>query len=62
MEEEVGQYYINGDEAGGEKAAQKYGEELDRLENNIDGIRERIKKAEAKIEALHRKYDKIWDF
>ena len=61
QEEEVGALYVKGDEATAEELAQEYGEKYNKLTNEIDAIKKKIRELNPKVENLQRELLKIWD-
>lgn len=61
QEEEVGALYVKGDEAKAEELAQEYGEKFNKLADEIDAIKKKIKDLNPKVEKLQRELLKIWD-
>lgn len=61
QEEEVGALYVKGDEAKAEELAQTYGEKFNKLADEIDAIKKKIKQLNPKVEKLQRELLKIWD-
>ena len=61
QEEEVGALYVKGDEAKAEELAQEYGEKFNRLANEIDDIKKKIRKLNPKVEKLQLRLKKIWN-
>jgi len=61
QEEEVGALYVKGDEAKAEELAQEYGEKFNKLADEIDVIKKKIKDLNPKVEKLQRELLKIWD-
>ena len=61
QEEEVGALYVKGDEAKAEELAQEYGEKFNKLTNEIDAIKKKIRELNPKVENLQRELLKIWD-
>ena len=61
QEEEVGALYVKGDEAKAEELAQEYGEKFNKLADEIDAIKKKIKELNPKVEKLQRELIKIWD-
>lgn len=62
MEEEVGQYYSKGDYEGGDKASQKYGVILNKLDDTVQKLKKKINNVQSRIDALHTQYGDIWNF
>lgn len=61
QEEEVGALYVKGDEAKAEELAQEYGEKFNKLADEIESLKRKIKALNPKVEKLQRKLLKIWD-
>ena len=61
QEEEVGALYVKGNEAKAEELAQEYGEKFNKLADEIDAIKKKIRELNPKVEKLQRKLLKIWD-
>ena len=60
-QEEVGALYVKGDEAKAEELAQEYGEKFNKLANEIDTLKKKIRELNPKVEKLQRELLKIWD-
>ena len=61
QEEEVGALYVKGDEAKAEELAQEYGEKFNKIADEIESIKKKIRELNPKVEKLQRKLLKIWD-
>lgn len=61
QEEEVGGLYVQGKEKEAEELAQTYGEKFNKLADEVDAIKKKIKQLNPKIEKLQRELLKIWD-
>lgn len=61
QEEEVGALYVKGDEAAAEKLAQEYGEKFNKLADEIEAFKKKIRELNPKVEKLQRELLKIWD-
>ena len=61
QEEEVGALYIKGDETAAENLAQEYGEKFNKVADEIESIKKKIKEINPKVEKLQREILKIWD-
>lgn len=54
-QEEVGALYVKGDEAKAEELAQEYGEKFNKLANEIDALKKKIRELNPKVEKLQLK-------
>ena len=61
QEEEVGALYVKGDESKAEELAQEYGEKFNKLADEINIIKNKIRELNPKVEKLQRELLKIWD-
>ena len=61
QEEEVGSLYVQGKEKEAEELAQTYGEKFNKLADEIDAIKKKIRELNPKVEKLQRELLKIWD-
>ena len=61
QEEEVGGLYVKGDEAAAEKLAQEYGKKFNKVADEIESLKKKIKELNPKVEKLQRELLKIWD-
>ena len=59
--EEVGGLYVQGKEKEAEELAQEYGEKFNKLADEVDAIKKKIKQLNPKVEKLQRELLKIWD-
>ena len=61
QEDELGQLYSSGNETAAEEKAQEYGEEFNRLSDEIEDLKAKIKKIQPQIAKLEKQRDKIWE-
>lgn len=61
QEDEVGSLYADGKEKKAEKLAQEYGEKFNKLADEIESLKNKMKKIQPQIAKLEEERDKLWE-
>ena len=61
QEDELGQLYSSGKEAEGEEKAQEYGEQFNKLADEIESLKANIKKLQPQIAKIEAQRNKLWE-
>ena len=61
QEDELGQLYSSGKEAEGEEKAQEYGEQFNKLADEIESLKANIKKLQPQIAKIEDQRNKLWE-
>lgn len=61
QEDELGQLYSSGKEKEAEEKAQEYGEQFNKLADEIEDLKNKMKKIQPQIAKLEEQRDKLWE-